>query len=159
VLAYLTIAQGLDFLLRIGGGDVTTLVSIQSYLSFVTLCLIAFGVAFEFPVVVTFLNMVGLFPSAKMRAWRRGMVVGIFAVAALITPSQDPFTFVLMAVPICLLYEVCILLARARERSARRRRAADPIASLGDDETSPLDPATPAPDASSAPEGARSLPR
>lgn len=159
VLAYLTIAQGLDFLLRIGGGDVTTLVSIQSYLSFVTLCLLAFGVAFEFPVVVTFLNMVGLFPSAKMRAWRRGMIVGIFAAAALITPSQDPFTFVLMAVPIVLLYEGCILLARARERAARRRRAADPVASLPDDVTSPLDPSpSPLDDASPAPEGARSLP-
>jgi Tat protein translocase TatC len=61
VFAYLTISRGLDFLLRIGGGDITTLVSVQSYLSFVTLCLIAFGIAFEFPVIVTFLNMVGAF--------------------------------------------------------------------------------------------------
>ena len=139
VFAYLTISQGLDFLLRVGGGDVTTLVSIQSYLSFVTLCLLAFGFAFQFPVVVTFLNMVGAFPVEKMRAWRRGMIIAIFAVSAIITPSQDPFTFAIMAVPICLLYELCILIARVRERSARRRRAADPIASLGDDETSPLE--------------------
>lgn len=139
VFAYLTISQGLDFLLRIGGSDVTTLVSVQSYLSFVTLCLIAFGVAFEFPVVVTFLNMVGLFPVAKMQAWRRGMYVAIFAAAAVITPSQDPFTFVIMAVPICVLYEVCILIARARERAARRRLANDPVASLSDDATSVLD--------------------
>jgi sec-independent protein translocase protein TatC len=136
VFAYLTISRGLDFLLKIGGGDITTLVSVQSYLSFVTLALIAFGIAFEFPVVVTFLNLVGVFPAARMRAWRRGMVVGIFAVAALITPSQDPFTFVIMAVPLYVLYEGCILLARARERAVRRRLAEDPVAGLDDDTAS-----------------------
>lgn len=144
VFAYLTIAQGLDFLLRIGGDGVITLTSVQSYLSFVTLCLLAFGIAFQFPVVVTFLNIVGAFPVTKMKAWRRGMFIAIFAASAVITPSQDPFTFVIMAVPLCLLYEACIVIARVRERAARRRRAADPIASLSDDETSQLD-ATPSP--------------
>lgn len=139
VFAYLTLSQGLDFLLSIGGDGIVTLTSVQTYLSFVTLCLLAFGVAFEFPVIVTFLNMVGAFPVATMTRIRRYMYVGIFAAAAVITPSQDPFTFVIMAVPICLLYEGCILIARLRERAARRRRAADPVASLGDDETSRLD--------------------
>lgn len=137
--AYLTIAQGLQFLLSVGGDGVITLTSVQSYLSFVTLCLIAFGVAFQFPVIVTFLNMVGAFPVAKMRSWRRGMIVGIFAAAAVITPSQDPITFAIMAVPLCLLYELCILGARVRERAVRRRRASDPVLALGDDETSTLD--------------------
>jgi sec-independent protein translocase protein TatC len=139
VLAYLTIAQGLDFLLRIGGDGVITLTSVQSYLSFVTLCLLAFGVAFEFPVVVMFLNLVGLFPVAVMRRWRRGMIVAIFAAAAVITPSQDPFTFVIMAVPICLLYEACIVVARVRERSAHRRRQAEGLTAVPDDVASPLD--------------------
>jgi sec-independent protein translocase protein TatC len=144
VFAYLTISQGLDFLLRIGGDGITTITSVQAYLSFVTLCLIAFGVAFEFPVVVTFLNMVGAFPVETMKKWRRGMYVAIFAASAIITPSQDPFTFTIMAVPICALYEVCILIARVRERAARKARAADPVAGLDDDAVSDLDP-TPAP--------------
>jgi sec-independent protein translocase protein TatC len=139
VFAYLTIAQGLDFLLRIGGNGVVTLTSIQSYLSFVTLCLLAFGVAFEFPVVVMFLNFVGVFPVELMRRWRRGMIVAVFAAAAVITPSQDPFTFVIMAVPICLLYEVCIIVARLRQRSARRRRQAEGLTAVPDDVASPLD--------------------
>jgi sec-independent protein translocase protein TatC len=139
VFAYLTIARGLDFLLRIGGGDITTLVSVQSYLSFVTLCLIAFGIAFEFPVVVTFLNLVGVFPAAKMRAWRRGMIVAIFAASAVITPSQDPFTFMAMALPLYVLYEGCIVLARTRERAVRRRLEKDPVASLDDDTASYVD--------------------
>jgi len=144
VFAYLTLSQGLDFLLSIGGEGIVTLTSVQTYLSFVTLALLAFGVAFEFPVVVTFLNLVGAFPLQTMKRIRRYMYVGIFAASAVITPSQDPFTFVIMAVPICFLYEGCILIARLRERAARRRRAADPVASLGDDETSAID-LTPAP--------------
>ena len=138
--AYLTISQGLDFLLRIGGDGITTITSVHAYLNFVTLCLLAFGFAFEFPVVVTFLNMVGIFPVATMKRWRRGMYLAIFIASAIITPSQDPFTFMIMAIPICGLYELCILLARLRERAARRRRATDPVAGLADDETSTLDP-------------------
>lgn len=140
VFAYLTVSRGLDFLLEVGGGDITTLVSIQSYLSFLTLCLLAFGIAFEFPVVVLFLNMVGVFPSNTMRAWRRGMIIGIFAASALLTPSQDPFTFCFMAVPLYLLYELCILIARVRERRRARRQGDPDLEGLGDDETSYVDP-------------------
>jgi sec-independent protein translocase protein TatC len=142
VFAYLTVSRGLDFLLEIGGDDIDVIVSIQSYLSFVTLTLLAFGVAFEFPVVVLFLHLVGAFPAARMRSWRRGMIVAVFAGAAVITPSQDPVTFTIMALPLLLLYEGCILFARLHERGQRRRRAADPVAALGDDETSSLDART-----------------
>ncbi len=139
VFAYLTVSRGLEFLLDIGGDDIEVIVSIQSYLSFVTLTLLAFGIAFEFPVVVLFLHLVGAFPAARMQAWRRGMVVGIFAGAAVITPSQDPFTFIALALPLVLLYEGCILFARLRERGIRKRLAADPVASLDDDTASSVD--------------------
>jgi len=138
--AYLTISRGLQFLLTFGGDGIVTLPSIQSYLSFVTLTLVGFGVAFLFPVIVLFLNMVGVFPSSRMRAWRRGMVVGIAVAAALLTPSQDPFTFMAMALPLYGLYEACIVISRLRERAVRRRRAVEPgaqqLEQLSDDETS-----------------------
>ena len=144
VFAYFTISRGLEFLLTVGGEGITNLPSIQSYLSFVTLTLLAFGIAFLFPVVVLFLNFVGLFPSTKMRSWRRGMIVGIAVASAVLTPSQDPFTFMAMALPLYALYEGCILISRLRERAMRRRRALAPgavdLEQLGDDETSPLDP-------------------
>jgi sec-independent protein translocase protein TatC len=139
VFAYLTVARGLDFLLSVAGGDVTQLLSIQSYLSFVTLMLLAFGAAFLFPVVVMFLNLVGIFSTARMRSWRRGMIFGIFAVAALITPSQDPFTFMAMAIPICVLYEGCIVIGRIRDRTRRRALAAEGLAGLDDDAASHVD--------------------
>lgn len=142
VLAYLTVSKGLTFLLQVGGDGVESQLRIGDYLDFLTLTLLAFGVAFEFPVVVTFLNVVGVFPSATMRSWRRGMVVGLTVFAAVITPSQDPIGMAVLAASLYLLYEMCILLARLRERSARKRRARDPVARLADDDTSAID-ATP----------------
>jgi sec-independent protein translocase protein TatC len=143
VFAYFTISRGLQFLLTVGGDGIVTLPSIQSYLSFVTLTLLAFGVAFLFPVIVLFLNFVGIFPSTRMRSWRRGMIVGIAVAAAVLTPSQDPFTFMAMALPLYALYEGCIVIGRLRERAQRRRRAVEPGAQalerLGDDETSYVD--------------------
>lgn len=143
LFAYFTISRGLQFLLSFGGEGIVTLPSIQSYLSFVTLTLIAFGVAFLFPVVVLFLNFAGVFPSSRMRSWRRGMIVGIAVAAAVLTPSQDPFTFMAMALPLYALYEGCIVISRLRERAIRRRRAVEPGAQdlelLGDDETSHVD--------------------
>lgn len=140
VFAYFTISRGLQFLLSFGGDGIVTLPSIQSYLSFVTLTLVAFGVAFLFPVIVLFLHFVGAFPAARMRAWRRGMIVGIAVAAAILTPSQDPFTFMAMALPLYALYEGCIVIARLRERTRRRSRAVEPgeqdLSLLGDDETS-----------------------
>jgi len=140
VFAYFTISRGLQFLLSFGGDGIVTLPSIQSYLSFVTLTLLAFGVAFLFPVIVLFLNFVGIFPTRQMRSWRRGMIVGIAVASAVLTPSQDPFTFMAMGVPLYGLYEGCIVIGRVRERALRRRRSVEPgaqaLEQLGDDETS-----------------------
>jgi sec-independent protein translocase protein TatC len=67
-----------------------TLPSIQSYLSFVTLTLLAFGIAFLFPVIVLFLNFVGLFPSARCAPGGAGMIVGIAVASAVLTPVAGP---------------------------------------------------------------------
>ncbi len=139
-VAYLTLSQGLAFLLTVGGDGVTTLPSLKSYLNFVSLTLLAFGVSFLFPVVIVFLNVVGVLSVAKMRAWRRGMIVGIAVFAAVITPSTDPYTFTFMAVPLYVLYEGCIVVSRVRERALRRRLKADPLHELPDDQPSPLPP-------------------
>ena len=140
LVAYLTLDKGLQFLLTVGGDGVVALTGLKSYLNFVTLTLLAFGTGFLFPVFVVFLNVAGALPLARMRAWRRGMVVGIAAAAAVLTPSTDPYSFVALALPLYLLYEVCILLARLRERALRRRRSDDPDAVLDDDTPSYVDP-------------------
>jgi len=139
VVAYLTLSKGLQFLLTVGGEGIVTLTSVKSYLNFVSLTLLAFGVAFLFPVVIVFLNLVGALSALRLRAWRRGMIVGIAVAAAVLTPSTDPYSFLAMAVPLYLLYEVCILVARLHDRAVARRRAAEPDAQLDDDTPSYVD--------------------
>lgn len=136
--AYLTADKGLQFLLTVGGNGLITLPDLQSYLSFITLTLIGFGAAFLFPLVLVFLNLTGVLTAKRMRGMWRGMVVGIAVMSAVLTPSTDPITFTVMAVPIVILYGVCVLLATLHDR-ARRRREPD-LGSLPDDETSYVDP-------------------
>lgn len=133
--AYITLDKGLDFLLGVGGHGITVLPSISSYLNFVTLTLLAFGVAFEFPVVILFLHVAGVLPVSRLVAWRRGMIVFLAVFAAVVTPSTDPYSFLFMWVPLCLLYEVCIAVARLRERGRRRDGEQGGHEQLGDDET------------------------
>ncbi len=140
--AYLTLSHGLRLLLHVAGDNVTVLPSLKSYLSFVTLILMLFGLAFEFPVVVVFLNVTGVLSYQRMRAWRRGMYFALFAASAILTPTTDPFTFVALGVPLCVLYELCVLIARVRDRRRVKREAADPLHAVGDDEVTPLDPAS-----------------
>jgi sec-independent protein translocase protein TatC len=138
--AYLTADKGLQFLLTVGGDGLITLPDLQSYLSFITLTLIGFGAAFLFPLVLVFLNLTGVLPAKRMRGMWRGMIVGIAVMSAVLTPSTDPITFTVMAVPLVLLYGLCVLLSTVHDR-ARRRRGADPdLDGLGDDETSYVDP-------------------
>jgi len=140
-VAYYSLSFGLEVLLHAAGGHVQNLTSLKDYLSFVTLVLVLFGLAFEFPVVIIFLNVVGVLTADRLRRWRRGMYFVLFAAAAVLTPSTDPFNFVALAVPLCLLYEGCVVFARIHERIKRRRTTADAdLAGLTDDETSFVDP-------------------
>ena len=65
-----------------------------------------------YPLVVVFLEIAGVVPSAKWRKWRRPAIVVMSVVAAVITPSSDPFSFLAMAVPLLVFYEGAILVGR-----------------------------------------------
>jgi sec-independent protein translocase protein TatC len=139
--AYLTLDKGLQFLLTVGGDGLVTLPDLSSYLSFVTLTLFAFGVAFLFPVVLVFLNLVGALSARRMGGMWRAMVIGIAFMSAVLTPSTDPITFLAMAVPVTLLYLLCVGIAWLVDRARRGRTTADAdVAGLADDESSPIDP-------------------
>jgi sec-independent protein translocase protein TatC len=138
--AYLTMDKGLEFLLTVGGDGLIALPDLKSYLSFVTLTLLAFGLAFLFPVVLVFLNLVGALSAKRMGGMWRGMIVGIAFFSAVLTPSTDPITFMAMAVPITVLYGLCIVIAWVVDRGRRRRRRDEGLDDLGDDETSYVDP-------------------
>ena len=86
--------------------------TVREYYSFTTQFLIAFGVAFEMPMVVLALVKLGLLTAKKLRSARSVAIISIFTAAAFITPSPDLVTYLLMGGPMILLYELCILLAR-----------------------------------------------
>jgi sec-independent protein translocase protein TatC len=86
--------------------------TVREYYSFATQFLIAFGVAFEMPMVVLALVKLGVLTSEKLRKTRSAAIIVIFTVAAFVTPSPDLVTYLLMGGPMVVLYEVCIWLAR-----------------------------------------------
>jgi sec-independent protein translocase protein TatC len=115
-LALATFPRALDFLVSVGGPDIDTLFSPAPYLRLVILMMVAFGLAFELPVVLVFLQLAGVVSSRRLASWRRYAVVVVFVVAAVITPSQDPWTLLAMALPMTLFYEGAILVGRVLKR-------------------------------------------
>jgi sec-independent protein translocase protein TatC len=138
-VAYYFLRHGLKFLLTIAGSGVEPVIGISSYLSFVTTMLVIFGVSFEFPLLVVMLNLAGVLSYERLRAWRRMEIFLVTVFAATATPTQDPFSMLGLAVPMWLLYEVALVIARAHDRGVARRAAQSPYAGLGVDEPSPLD--------------------
>jgi sec-independent protein translocase protein TatC len=145
VIAYYSLPTALDFLLGFAHGGITPLLEVTRYLSFVVSILLIFGVSFEFPLLVVMLNVAGVISSAKLRQVRRIVVFGLFAFAAVATPTQDPFTMLGLAVPLVLLYEVAILVARSNDRRRARLAAASPYAGLDPDQPSSLPETLPEP--------------
>jgi sec-independent protein translocase protein TatC len=114
--AFLTLPRGLRFLLGVGGTTIVPIITAGRYISFVLLLTFAFGISFEFPLVLIFLSWVGVVSSRRLRSWRRYAYLLITVFAAVITPSQDPYTQLAMMLPMILFYEVAILVARALKR-------------------------------------------
>lgn len=121
-LAYWSLPRALDFLIKIGGPDLVAVYSARPYLSLVIKMIVAFGIGFEFPLVLAMLQMLGIVTPQKLAKWRRYTLVGITAFVAVITPSGDPITLLVLSVPMYLFYEMSILFGRLY----RRRRAQAP---------------------------------
>jgi sec-independent protein translocase protein TatC len=123
-LAYWSIPRALQFLADIGGEELIALFSPQEYLGFVIKMIIAFGIGFEFPIVLIFLQIIGILDNRTLRKYRSYAVVGIVILVAVITPSGDPFTLMVLSVPMYLFYEFSILFGIVRNRRLRKREAA-----------------------------------
>jgi sec-independent protein translocase protein TatC len=116
IVALLTLEPALNFLLQIGGSDLKPTLAADKYISLVSLMIVAFGLSFEFPVVLMFLLIARVLTTQQLRKWRRYAAVIIVAFAAIITPSQDPYSLFAMAIPMYLFYEACIIIGRVMKR-------------------------------------------
>ena len=112
-LAYFVVLpKGLAFLLTFSAGFFNVQLRAQDYFTFMALFILAFGVVFELPVVLVLLAKVGVIDDRWLRRNRRWAVVAMAFAAAVITPSQDAFSMLAMFLPLYVLYEVSIVLAR-----------------------------------------------
>ena len=123
-VAFYTLPRAIGVLVAIGGNSLATFFTADRYLRFVLFMGLAFGLTFEFPLVLVSLSMVGVLSSrAMLRAWRPAVAV-LVVVAAVATPSQDPFSMMMMAVPLWIFYFGAAAVARFLIEPARARRRA-----------------------------------
>jgi sec-independent protein translocase protein TatC len=115
-IAYYTLPQALSFLQQIGGDNIVTAYAPGKYFTLITYMMLAFGVGFEFPIVLVFAQMMGVITPAHLRQVRRYAIVGICVLVAVITPSGDPISMLALSVPMVIFYEVSILIGRVMER-------------------------------------------
>ena len=101
-----------DFLIKSAGQDIKPVLMMDEQLSLVMTLVLAFGIIFELPLVLTFLAMIGLVYHKFLSKYRRHAIVLNVAIAAIVTPTGDPFNLALMAVPMLLCYELGVLGAR-----------------------------------------------
>jgi sec-independent protein translocase protein TatC len=125
LFAYLVIPRGLEFLLGFAGPDIVSLMDANEYIGFVLKMMLGFGLSFEFPLAIAMFTMMGVLESHTLRRYRRHAIFASFVLAAVITPTQDPFTMVVMALPLSVMYEGNILFARLVERRRRRRASSE----------------------------------
>ena len=119
-LAYLTLGKALEFLIAWAGSDVGALFQVSKYIRLVMLMVAAFGIGFQFPVLLVFLQLVGVVtPQQLIKGWRYA-IVGIVLVAAVITPSGDPISLAALAVPMTVLYLISVGIGLLFQRRRRR---------------------------------------
>ncbi|WP_240917223.1 twin-arginine translocase subunit TatC [Nocardioides sp. HDW12B] len=139
-VGYYVLPKGLEVLIGFTPGTVQNLVNFGDYFGFFTRMLLVFGVSFEIPLFVIMLNLAGVVSGRALGEYRAWIVVGVFVFAAAATPSTDPFSMLMLALPMTGLFLVSEVIARVVDR--RRRRDAslggvDP--DLDDDAASTLD--------------------
>jgi sec-independent protein translocase protein TatC len=123
-LAYYSLTPALEFLVEVGGDGLEQNFRPAPYFQLITYMMLAFGVGFEFPIVLVFLQLAGIVEPATLRGMRRYAVVGILALVAVITPSGDPYTLAILSIPMYFFYEISIVIGVLLTRNRRRAEAA-----------------------------------
>ncbi|MEU3874597.1 MULTISPECIES: twin-arginine translocase subunit TatC [Streptomyces] len=135
-LAYLIMPTSMKVLLSVTPDSAANTLALDDILDFSVRMILVFGLAFELPLLLVMLNLVGILSGRSMaKAWR-GVVMGVFVFGAVATPSTDPFGMCILAVPIIILYFGAVGFSMLNDK---RREARNPDRLLDDDEAAPLD--------------------
>jgi len=134
-VGYYVLPKGLAVLIGFAPDKLLSLVDFGEYFSFFSRMLLVFGIAFEIPLFVLLLNLAGVVSGRSLGRHRPWIVVGTFVFAAVATPSTDPFSMLMLAMPMTVLF----LLSEVIARVVDRRRGRLSFEGLADDEASALD--------------------
>ncbi len=137
VLAYFVLALGLQFLLTIGSDAQIAALNGEKYFQFVIGLLLVFGVSFEVPLLTVLANAMGILSYKTLKEKRRFIIVGLFFFAAVITPGQDPYSMIVLAIGLTLAMEIAIQITRVNDK--RRDRRAYTWLDVSDDASTPID--------------------
>ena len=125
------------YLLGLTPGGVQNLIQVDQYMSFTVAMMLAFGLAFELPLLLVMLNLTGILTHERFRKWRRLLIFGVFLIAGIANPSPALLTMLILGGTCALLVEAAELIVWSNDRR-RARLHPDPYADLADDELSPL---------------------
>src|SRR3954463_9201044 len=134
-VGYYVLPKGLTVLIGFTGDKLQSLVDFGDYFSFFSRMLLVFGVAFEIPLFVLLLNLAGVVSGKTLGNHRPWIVIGTFVFAAAATPSTDPFSMLMLALPMTVLFLVSEVVARVIDRRRSRALGGD----VDDDQASPLE--------------------
>ncbi len=137
VLAYLLLPLGLSILFGFTPLGVGNYVPVDRYLSFFLRMVLVFGISFLTPLFIVMLNIFDMLEAKAITSRWRVVVLGVFAFAAVATPTGDPVNMTLLAAPVLLLISIATFIAWLNDKRRARKRQDDPVLGLSDDEASP----------------------
>lgn len=125
---FLALPPAFGFFVEFSTDSLRPMFTMREYLSFALKLLLAFGVSFQLPVFIFFMTKVGIVDSRLLAKQRRYAILIIFVAAAVLTPSPDAFTQVIMAIPLMILYEMSVFIAKFAEKKKKEAEAGDQAA-------------------------------
>jgi sec-independent protein translocase protein TatC len=109
---FVMMPMALQFFAVFGSPQIENNIAIDEYMSFIISVMLGAGVVFELPMVSWFLAKLGILTAQFMRKYRRHAIIIILFLAAILTPGTDPVSQIILAIPLMLLYEISILIAK-----------------------------------------------
>jgi sec-independent protein translocase protein TatC len=117
---YLSLGRSMHYLLGLTPGGVQNLIQVDQYMSFVMAMMLAFGLAFEVPLLLVMLNLAGVLTHERFAKWRRVLLFGVFLIAGMANPSPDPVTMLILGGSCAVLVEAAEFIVWSHDRRQAR---------------------------------------